>query len=132
MSIFVAVVSGLILSTPVASKPSESPSPSPQQSHALEILKSSCRPLVEIANTESPMWICTETGFEEAGLAVIDLEEQLEKSLLEARYSASRLEVSEASHQMALGAWYRQWTMIFPIGVMTGVVMTYLLVLALQ
>lgn len=75
--------------------------------------------------------LCAPGGIADMGLAILGLQEALEKAELEFRNARDRLQVSEGIRAHTLRAWYRQWWLLVPLGVLAGIALTISVELAL-
>lgn len=92
----------------------------------LELVRTQC-----VAQPEPPGLLCAPGGIADMGLAVLGLQEALEKAELEVRYARDRSQVAEGVYAYSLRAWHRQWWLVLPLGVLAGIAITTTVQLAL-
>jgi hypothetical protein len=76
--------------------------------------------------------LCAPGGIADMGLAILGLQEALEKAEVQFRNMRDRLQVSEGLRANTLQAWYRQWWILVPLGVLSGVALTLSVQAALE
>lgn len=68
--------------------------------------------------------LCELGGIQDMGLAVLDAQEAKEKAESEVRFLSDQLWLLRFSHDSELRAYHRQWWLMVPLGVLTGVALT--------
>lgn len=68
--------------------------------------------------------LCSVGGIRDMGLALLDALEAQEISHSEVEYLQSQVQIAEATSAYLLRAYHRQWWLMVPLGVLTGVALT--------